>query len=587
MKRTLTTTLMALLLCVCMVFGLTACGGFTQDDIDNAVNEATAPLNSQITALEADIADKAAKITTLETEKAALTTEKTELLEDIEEIEAEVTALETEKATLEAEVAALENEKASLTTDKATLEASITAKNNEIATLNSSIDALNTEKASLTARVGELEASITAKDTEISSLNSSIATLKAEKQALTDKVAKLEKENAELKECLAGNHAFEVSYEWADDYSDCTATQVCQRTHCDLENELTATSITVSGATLTAAFDGIANAEIDVSTIENKDYIVATDENNNTTYVTYTESGLLAWNTYAQTNTETNLVLGNDITLPLAEGETSNWTSVGTETTPYTGTVDGNGYSITGLTINQTVDNAGFIGYLNGGTIKNLTMKGLSVSNTGNNTGGLVGYKTGGTIEFCRVESGTVNGTTNVGGLVGLQYKGYIIACSNAANVNGSGNLGGIAGTLSSTVGGYAIGCYNTGAIEILTDNWDSGGIGGHSLYGTIKGCYNTDSSGNYAIVGLNRNVSTYYSSSNYWSSSHSAAYGRGTEGVSANDGCTKIENTSTAWEAAATAMNTELEGYGYRYVVNTDSATNSTEPLIIEKITE
>ena len=587
MKRTLTTTLMALLLCVCMVFGLTACGGFTQDDIDNAVNEATAPLNSQITALEADIADKAAKITTLETEKAALTTEKTELLEDIEEIEAEVTALETEKATLEAEVAALENEKASLTTDKATLEASITAKNNEIATLNSSIDALNTEKASLTARVGELEASITAKDTEISSLNSSIATLKAEKQALTDKVAKLEKENAELKECLAGNHAFEVSYEWADDYSDCTATQVCQRTHCDLENELTATSITVSGATLTAAFDGIANAEIDVSTIENKDYIVATDENNNTTYVTYTESGLLAWNTYAQTNTETNLVLGNDITLPLAEGETSNWTSVGTETTPYTGTVDGNGYSITGLTINQTVDNAGFIGYLNGGTIKNLTMKGLSVSNTGNNTGGLVGYKTGGTIEFCRVESGTVNGTTNVGGLVGLQYKGYIIACSNAANVNGSGNLGGIAGTLSSTVGGYAIGCYNTGAIEILTDNWDSGGIGGHSLYGTIKGCYNTDSSGNYAIVGLNRNVSTYYSSSNYWSSSHSAAYGSGTEGVSANDGCTKIENTSTAWEAAATAMNTELEGYGYRYVVNTDSATNSTEPLIIEKITE
>ena len=88
MKRTITIKLMALLLCVCMVFGLTACGGFTQDDIDNAVNEATAPLNSQITALEADIADKAAKITTLETEKAALTTEKTELLEDIEEIEA-------------------------------------------------------------------------------------------------------------------------------------------------------------------------------------------------------------------------------------------------------------------------------------------------------------------------------------------------------------------------------------------------------------------------------------------------------------------------------------------------------------------
>ncbi len=213
-------------------------------------------------------------------------------------------------------------------------------------------------------------------------------------------------------------------------------------------------------------------------------------------------------------------------------------------------------------------------------------MKGLSVSNTGDNTGGLAGCKTGGTIEFCRVESGTVNGTKNVGGLVGCQYKGHIIACSNGASVNGSSSLGGIAGYLSD-YGGYAIGCYNTGAIEILTDNWDSGGIGGNSLYGTIKGCYNTDSSGNYAIIGLNRNSSTYYSSSNYWSSSHSAAHGSPIEGETSNVGCTKIENTSTAWEAATTAMNTELESYGYRYVVNTDTATSSTEPLIIEKFTE
>ncbi|MBE6694166.1 MAG: hypothetical protein E7589_05330 [Ruminococcaceae bacterium] len=93
MTKTFYLNITTLLLCVCMVFGLTACGGFTQDDIDKAVNEATAPLNSQITALEADIADKAAKLTTLETEKAALTTEKGEL-------EADITALEAEKATL-------------------------------------------------------------------------------------------------------------------------------------------------------------------------------------------------------------------------------------------------------------------------------------------------------------------------------------------------------------------------------------------------------------------------------------------------------------------------------------------------------
>lgn len=69
MKRTLT-TLMALLLCVFMVLGLTACK--SQDDIDNAVNQATAPLNEQITALQADIAEKTAKIAALEGERPRL-----------------------------------------------------------------------------------------------------------------------------------------------------------------------------------------------------------------------------------------------------------------------------------------------------------------------------------------------------------------------------------------------------------------------------------------------------------------------------------------------------------------------------------
>ena len=244
MKRTLTTTLMALLLCVCMILGLTACGGFTQDDIDNAVNEATSPLNEQIAALEADIAEKEAKITALEGEKTALTTEKTELITDIEEIEAEVTALETEKATLEAEVAALEEEKASLTSDKADLEEQITTlngtiatKNNEIATLNSSISALNAEKANLTARVTELEASITAKDTEIAGLNSSVATLTAEKQALTDRVAELEAENAGLRNCLKDEHVVDetktISYVYTWSETEPTSTQSYTCLHCE------------------------------------------------------------------------------------------------------------------------------------------------------------------------------------------------------------------------------------------------------------------------------------------------------------------------------------------------------------------
>lgn len=51
------------------------------------------------------------------------------------------------------------------------------------------------------------------------------------------------------------------------------------------------------------------------------------------------------------------------------------------------------------------------------------------------------------------------------------------------------------------------------------------------------------------------------------------------------NTGCTKIQNTADEWGKAATEMNEVLKGYGYHYVVNSDSATSATEPLILEKI--
>ncbi len=68
MKKTITTTLMALLLCITMVFGLTACT--SQDDIDNAVNSAMSDLNDKISKLEGQIADLEDQIEALEFELA-------------------------------------------------------------------------------------------------------------------------------------------------------------------------------------------------------------------------------------------------------------------------------------------------------------------------------------------------------------------------------------------------------------------------------------------------------------------------------------------------------------------------------------
>ncbi len=201
MRKTFTTTLMALLLCVCMVFGLTACT--SQEDIDNAVNSATAPLNGQITALEADIADKTAKISTLEGEKTALTTEKGELEADVTALEAEKATLEADKAELEADLATLEAEKKALSDENAALEASITAKNTEIATLNSSVASLEAEKTTLNGRVTELEGTITEKNATIADLEADVETLSSAKADLEAQITTLNGTIAEKNDEIA------------------------------------------------------------------------------------------------------------------------------------------------------------------------------------------------------------------------------------------------------------------------------------------------------------------------------------------------------------------------------------------------
>lgn len=107
MKNHFLITLITLLLCVCMMFGLTACT--SQADIDNAVNEATAPLNEQITALEAEITNKKAILTALEAEKAVLISEKEELKAQILELESKNKKFESEKSELEKKIAGLKN----------------------------------------------------------------------------------------------------------------------------------------------------------------------------------------------------------------------------------------------------------------------------------------------------------------------------------------------------------------------------------------------------------------------------------------------------------------------------------------------
>ena len=302
------------------------------------------------------------------------------------------------------------------------------------------------------------------------------------------------------------------------------------------------------------------------------------------TYVAYNADGLQAWSTYAQANPTTNLSLAKDITLPLAEGETSNWTSVGTETTPYAGTVNGYGHSITGMTINQTTSFAGFIGYLGeNGAVKNLKLKDVSVTTTELNAGGLVGNSLS-VIENCAVEGGTISASKGqTGGIVGRaegksSAPALIVACHNTAAVSGKINVGGIIGVAWDY--SKVIACYNSGTIT-HTDGVRCGGIVGIFGYSEMY-LYCNYNNGTTTYTVAIAGDDSYYGKHNYWSSDHDYA-NRSNSGEYNNYSATKITSTSE-WQTAMTTMNTWLaeNAYAYRYVLNTDAATKEAQPLVI-----
>ena len=158
---------------------------------------------------------------------------------------------------------------------------------------------------------------------------------------------------------------------------------------------------------------------------------------------------------------------------------TGNWTTVGTETEPFKGTFDGKGYTITGLTI-PTSDNEymGFIGMLDGGTVKNVKFASVSV-NGKDDVGTAVGrIINGGIVSGVQVLGGTVSGAKRVGGVVGsIKVSGTVSDCTNAAVVTANDrNAGGIVGSAYYTATGqqmYITNCVNNGAVTA------SGGVCG------------------------------------------------------------------------------------------------------------
>ena len=268
--------------------------------------------------------------------------------------------------------------------------------------------------------------------------------------------------------------------------------------------------------------------------------------------------------------TDINITLDTDIDLT-----GKNWTPIGTSfSNKYTGTFDGGGHTIKGLTVTTNDQFVGLFGSIgNAGTVKNVMMEGVQITKNHSSgfAGGVAGYSDG-TIENCSV-SGSVSGTVYVGGVVGAQWEGSITGCSSSATVKGMVHVGGVVGQ---TNGGATLtACYATGNVTLEIDprkNIAGGSLVGFNGGNGVRACYATgnvtstgSSTGNVHIGGFFGDNYTSVTAC-YWKNNHEQGIGYKKAGTVTE--VTEVDGTGVTWQKAVDAMNRALQTAGseWRY---------------------
>ena len=250
-----------------------------------------------------------------------------------------------------------------------------------------------------------------------------------------------------------------------------------------------------------------------------------------------------------------NARLTSDISLhnPKNSGATE-WTPIGetsgTGTNAFAGTFDGQGHTISDLSITTLPSGAvrtGLFGTTYGGVVKDFTIKGsitLSAGNKGDNSGigGAIGatkYGTAvsGVTSYVNISNTSANALVHVGGVVGELYSSTAKQCLYFGSINlqnASDSIGGVVGYINNSEIGY---CANLGTVKTATAGAYVGGVLGYlnNPSGKIHNCYNYGSvkngDGNHcgAIIGWLRSGTASNLTDNYYlTGSASSAFGAG-----------------------------------------------------------
>ena len=238
---------------------------------------------------------------------------------------------------------------------------------------------------------------------------------------------------------------------------------------------------------------------------------------------------------------------------------------VGTLATPFTGSLDGFGHTITGLTINRSSGYLGLFGYIaSPATIANVGIEGGSITGAGVDAGGLVGYSDHGNVSNAYSSATVATTRAPAGGLIAENIGGSISNSHASGNVTlsstGVNGTGGLVGNNSGTItDSYASGN--------VTTSWGTvGGLVGYNFGGTTQRSYAT---GN--VNGGNDSIRSVYAGGlvgDSWSGSYSDVYATGSVYAYAySGGLMGHINGGSITRAYATGLATGSGGYGSGFI--------------------
>ncbi|OYP70058.1 GLUG motif-containing protein [Prevotella sp. P2-180] len=179
------------------------------------------------------------------------------------------------------------------------------------------------------------------------------------------------------------------------------------------------------------------------------------------------------------------------------------WEPISKEDTYWEGTFDGNNKTISNLYIKTSSKYSGLFGEILvlvdvNSSIKDIIFENVKITSTNEFSGVLAGYAKKTDISGITVNSGSINGTHNVGGIVGLSYDTNISNCVNRIPIVGSNNyIGGICGYATDM---SITNCANYGDVE---GSVNIGGIVGYIVNITLN---NVFTSGNVTCGSTNPN---------------------------------------------------------------------------------